>query len=365
MTVQQNRHTSHLYTNEELNDFFKNIPNTRYYGSKKRILPWIYQEIKDYEFVTVLDAFGGTASVSLMFQAMQKKVRFNDALLSNNINAKVILNGNFSANIQNDVNLFFQSITPNYSGIISRNYRGVFYTDEENAWLDGALEKIHQISYAPKKHLYLYLIMQAALMKRPFNLFHRANLHLRTAKNIQRQFGNLSTWNRTFPDTIKKLVEDLLQLKRKRTYKAIIKQPLSAEKLSTGYDLVYLDPPYVQKSKKDTYWKKYHFLEGLVQYPTMESLIEKDLKINQLKKNIEMEQWEEPSLFKDKLFKLIYKHRNSIVVLSYMTNAIPSEDELIAFFNDTFSDVKVSYYDLNHVMSKGKKTEILIIGAPR
>lgn len=37
------------------------IPNTRYYGSKKRLLSWIYDEVKDYEFTTVLDAFGGTA----------------------------------------------------------------------------------------------------------------------------------------------------------------------------------------------------------------------------------------------------------------------------------------------------------------
>lgn len=77
-----------------------------------------------------------------------------------------------------------------------------------------------------------------------------------------------------------------------------------------------------------------------------------------------MEEWEKPSLFKKKLFSLIEKHKKSIVVLSYITEAIPSEDELIEFFNTMFQRVDVSYYDLNHVLSKGKKTEILIVGIP-
>lgn len=360
MTVQI-QNNSNKITNIDI--FFKSIPNTRYYGSKKRLLPWIYNSLNKYQFNTVLDVFGGTSSVSLMFQAMQKNVRFNDALLCNCISAKVLLNGKFSDKTLNEVNIFFGNIKLDYGGTISRNYKNIFFTDDENAWLDGAMQRIHEISSASKRNLYLYLIVQASLMKRPFNLFHRANLNLRTAKNVERKFGNLATWERSFPKTIEKLMQDLLKLE-KRDILAMVKNPISAEKISNGYDLVYLDPPYVQKSKKDTYWKKYHFLEGLVNYPDMESLIEKELKINQLKKNIQMEQWEEPSLFKKKLFSLIEKHKKSIVALSYMTNAIPSEDELIDFFNKTFPNVEISYYDLNHVMSKGKKTEILIVGVP-
>ena len=360
MTVQIQNNANQ---NNNIDIFFKSIPNTRYYGSKKRLLPWIYDSLNKYQFNSVLDVFGGTSSVSLMFQAMQKNVRFNDALLSNCISAKVLLNGKFSDKTLSEVNIFFRDVKLDYNGTISRNYKNIFFTDNENAWLDGAMKKIHKIAYMPKKNLYLYLVIQAALMKRPFNLFHRANLNLRTTKNVERKFGNLATWERSFPKTIEKLMEDLKKLET-RTVIATIKNPLSAEKISTGYDLVYLDPPYVQKAKKDTYWKKYHFLEGLVNYPIMEDLIEKELKINQLKKNIQMEQWEEPSLFQKKLFSLIEKHKKSIVVLSYMTNAIPSEDELIDFFNKNFSDVEISYYDLNHVMSKGKKTEILIVGVP-
>lgn len=72
-------------------DKIQEFPTTRYYGSKKRLLPWIYENTKNLEFDTVLDTFGGTASTSLLFQAMGKKVTFNDGLKCNQIMATALL----------------------------------------------------------------------------------------------------------------------------------------------------------------------------------------------------------------------------------------------------------------------------------
>ena len=54
----------------------KSAPSTRYQGSKRRILPWLCKNIKDLEFDTVLDGFGGTGSVSYLFKLMGKQVTF-------------------------------------------------------------------------------------------------------------------------------------------------------------------------------------------------------------------------------------------------------------------------------------------------
>lgn len=50
-----------------------NIPTTRYQGSKRKILPWIYECIKDIEFNTVLDAFGGSGMVSCLLESQLLK----------------------------------------------------------------------------------------------------------------------------------------------------------------------------------------------------------------------------------------------------------------------------------------------------
>lgn len=67
----------------DFNNLHKLVPSTRYQGSKRRILRWLYDNLNNLEFESVLDGFGGTGSVSYLFKLMQKKVTFNDVLLAN------------------------------------------------------------------------------------------------------------------------------------------------------------------------------------------------------------------------------------------------------------------------------------------
>ncbi len=62
---------------------FTKFPSTRFQGSKRKIIPWIFNVIKDLKFNTVLDGFGGTASVSYLFKKMGKAVTYNDNLKFN------------------------------------------------------------------------------------------------------------------------------------------------------------------------------------------------------------------------------------------------------------------------------------------
>jgi len=59
------------------------FPTTRYQGSKRRLIPWIYENIQTLEFNTVLDLFGGTGSVSYLLKKMNKTVTYNDYLKFN------------------------------------------------------------------------------------------------------------------------------------------------------------------------------------------------------------------------------------------------------------------------------------------
>jgi adenine-specific DNA-methyltransferase len=58
------------------------FPTTRYVGSKLKIINWIWDKIKEINFETYLDAFGGMASVSYLLKKKSKKIIFNDILKS-------------------------------------------------------------------------------------------------------------------------------------------------------------------------------------------------------------------------------------------------------------------------------------------
>ena len=62
----------------EIKELIGTIPTTRYQGSKRKILLWIYECMRGYEFHTVLDAFGGSGMVSCLLKRMGKRVTYND-----------------------------------------------------------------------------------------------------------------------------------------------------------------------------------------------------------------------------------------------------------------------------------------------
>lgn len=344
-------------------DISQTAPVTRYYGSKRKLLNWIASSLDSLDYVTVLDAFGGTGSVSYMFKFLGKKVFYNDGLQSNCVMAKSVLSSSPTFT-EGEMTELLLSIRPR-DGIISKHYDNLFYTPEENNWLDGILSEILYMDEEKKNEIY-YSLFQACLMKRPYNLFHRANLNLRTNPNVMRRFGNASTWNRKF--------DELLVLNHKRLHRAQfdgqhhaeVLQPSDAFELPTGFDLVYLDPPYIGKgSKVEGYFKRYHFLETLLNYQEVEKIVDLDSRIKTPNLESKMvDAWVSPRLFKDKLFGLVEKHKKSIVVLSYVDNAVPTIDEINVLFKSYFRKVVNLQLETNHALSSRRKMEQLFIGIP-
>lgn len=64
---------------------FKSFPTTRYQGSKRKIIYWIYECIKELNFRQVVDAFGGSGSFSYLAKRMGKEVIYNDLMRFNYI----------------------------------------------------------------------------------------------------------------------------------------------------------------------------------------------------------------------------------------------------------------------------------------
>lgn len=153
----------------------------------------------------------------------------------------------------------------NYKHFIADTFKDIYYTDEENQWLDIVVQNIAGLENPYKKALAYNALFQACLVKRPFNLFHRRNLYLRFAK-VPRSFGNKTTWDKPFPEHFSHFLFEVngLVFNNGRENKAL---NLDVSEVEGSFDLVYIDPPYTSEAGVTVdYLQFYHFLEGLSQY---------------------------------------------------------------------------------------------------
>lgn len=348
-------------------DLIARFPTTRYYGSKRRLLSWIYGHLGAIRFDSVLDAFGGTGSVSLLFKAMSKRVTYHDGFQFNEDVAKTVL-ASKPALTRQAVEATLKAVKPR-RGLISKRFDGIFFKPAENAWLDGFITRLNADSASPDVQALLrYLVYQACLKKRPFNLFHRANLGLRTKVGVERSFGNAVTWERSFKYHALQAYDELARAAAIFGRTAVVLPAGDPGDIAAGYDLVYIDPPYVNiedRYNRDNYWRRYHFLEGLARYDQWDELIDPESDIRMSTPPPWFADWGRKATFKDRLFAFIDGHQNSIVAVSYVSDAIPSETEILAFFESRFARVSMHSAEHHHALSKSRKRELLFIGFPK
>ena len=343
-------------------DRIARVPSTRYFGSKRRILPWLYGMLQDIPFDTVLDCFGGTASVSLLFKAMGKNVTYLDALQSNTVIAQAVLAKPDIVPSPSEACKFFDSINPTH-GLIYNEFSGLYYTDKENAWLDGAISAIRAIPNNSGRNAYMYSLFQACLKKRPFNLFHRANLSLRLNDEVKRNFGNATTWNRDFAESAASSYCELHAALWDSGTGISVLDAGDALTAPTGYDLVYLDPPYIRvNGRSNDYLKMYHFLEGLVEYDSWRDKIDYATRCRAYHSRLSSNLWHRRETFLCLLREFLKLHRDSTVVMSYAKGGYPDLDAIINEFNHVFENTRVETKDVSQPLSRNLRTEVLVIG---
>jgi len=118
-------------------------------------------------------------------------------------------------------------------------------------------------------------------------------------------------------------------------------------------DFVYIDPPYISPRRSRTqsnYRKLYHFLEGITQYSGWDRLIDRTSYNLRLRDDGMMPIGK--TNIKDLFASLFHRFAKSIIVVSYKSPGIPSEDELVELLSRYKDHVVVRRLKYNYALNR-------------
>jgi len=344
-----------------------NLPVTRYYGSKRKLVKKIWDVLmtQGLEFDSVLDIFGGTASFSYLAKKQNKKVTYNDIFTFNqHIGKKLIEQSSNELTLEEAIDLLLPKPGLVYRKTIANNFKGIYYTEAENEQIDIFIQNANRLLSDNMRLSAYYILYQSCIIKRPYNLFHRKNLSMRT-NYTGGGFGNKVTWERPFEELFVRFINELNEVTfdNGRENTAINYSALNCPETA---DLIYIDPPYFgTTTNHTTYHSKYHFLEGLAHYEKIAGNIDfaksnKEILLNK------SDEFEKPKVFNEQLSKLIARHPNSIIAISYRNNGVPSIGEIQATVkicrpNDRIAVIDLGLYGYALNKSNSSNNEFLII----
>jgi len=342
------------------------IITTRYRGSKTRVIPLIFRALKNIEYHSVLDCFGGTAAVSYFFKKLGKKVVYNDHLQFNYIVGRALIENSKTKITNKDLDRILQPKAYNeYSHVIEENFKDIYYLDKENQWLDCVISNIYEMPEGYKRDMAMWCLFQSCIIKRPFSLFHRKNLNLRL-RDVKRSFGNKTTWDKPFELHFRNFAKELngyifdLGVECKAVSQDIL--TLNTQQVfPNGIDLVYIDPPYIPvKGENIIYRDIYHFLEGITMYHDWKSKIDQRSKHKRLK--TKYNPWNDKKCVESVFEELIERFQKSILLISHRSDGIPTKEVIIEILSKYKKSVNVvDSIDHKYALSNRHSKEILIM----
>ncbi len=337
------------------------FPSTRYQGSKLKIADWIWDAVCDLEFETTLDAFGGAGSVGYMLKQHDKQITYNDILKFNWYIGSALIQNDEVVLSDEDVDFVLnENSKVKYPTFVHDTFGDIYFTKDENKWIDRVTTNIFLLDDFYKRALGFFALFQACIIKRPYNLFHRKNLYIRLSE-VERSFGNKTTWDTPFQEHFKQFVGEANQAVfcNGKQNKAL---NLDVFDINEHYDLVYIDTPYISKKGVGVdYLGFYHFLEGLANYDDWKERIDYHSKHKRLKGNSSV--WTDKNAIISGFDKLFDKFNESILVVSYRADGIPSISQLVDLLKKYKTEVReIKRTSYKYVLSTNHSEEVLILG---
>lgn len=303
-------------TTKDAEKVLTKFPNTRYMGSKRKLVPTIAQVVKQLKPKTALDAFAGSGCVAYLFKEMGIGVTSNDFLkFAYQIGNASIANSH-TVLTDEDIDFLINNKSKPHT-FVQDTFKDLYFSDEDNEFLDNLWWNIDSLGDEYKKSIAFAAVSRACIKRRPRGMFAYTGFRYDDGRkdlslSLKEHFIKAAKeWNETVFDNGTECFaenKDVFDLEDK------------------GYDLVYIDPPYVSPHSDNDYTRRYHFVEGYMTYWKGVN-IQEHTKTKKIESN--------PSRFSSKatIYKafddLFAKFPDSTLLVSYSSNSIPNKTEMM------------------------------------
>ena len=324
-----------------LSDQMLKFPTTRYMGSKNKILPYIRDITREFDFSSAIDLFSGSGIVSYMLKSEGKSVISNDYMALGSTFSKALIENNSEIL---PLKLAKKLLCKNEKNdkFVQSNFKDLYFADEENILIDNIRANIRGLRNPYKKALALSALCRACTKKRPRGIFtYTGNRYDDGRKDLKTSIEDHFI---NAVDIFNNAVFD-----NKKINLSIRKDAMD---LTSSGNFVYMDPPYYSLCSDNEYIRRYHFTEGIccnwegveMQWHTKTKKFKNYPTPFSNKENA-----------KDAFDKLFDKYKKSIILVSYSSNCLPTLDEMVEMLAKYKKDVKVLSIDYRYSFANQKE----------
>jgi len=317
-------------------------PPTRFMGSKSKLLSEIWSVASQFKANSVVDLFSGSGIVGYMFKAQGKAVVSNDYMaMSATFTKAMVENSSVTLPLEEARELLVSHRESDH--FVASTFKDLYYTDEENDLIDTLRTNIAAIKDQYKHAIAMTALIRACIKKRPRGIFtYTGQRYNDGRKDLQK---TLSQQFLEAVEAVNKAVFDNGQINRSNQGDAI---DLRVEQA----DLVYIDPPYYSPLSDNEYVRRYHFVEGLARDW-------KGVEIQQHTQTKKFKSYPTPFATRkgaaDAFAHLFKRFANSILIVSYSSNSLPTQDEMVTIMAKYKEHVEV--IPVNYKYSFGNQGE--------
>lgn len=356
VTVKPKKSTRLKLVPSSLSEQVKDYPSTRYMGSKNKLLSEIWNVANQFKHESVLDLFSGSGVVSYMFKSEGKKVISNDYMAMSATYAKAMIENNSIKLSDENV---FNLLSPNKKTdlFVSKTFKDLYFTDKENLLIDNIRENIKKLRSPYKKAIAKSALIRACIKKRPRGIFTYTGHRYDDGRN-----DLVLSLENHFIGAVKLINEAIFDnAKDNKSHRG------DALTCKLNADLVYIDPPYYSPLSDNEYVRRYHFVEGI-------ACDWEDVEIQWHTSTHKFKSYPTPFSSRkgaaDAFDKLFSKFKDSVLIVSYSSNSLPTLDEMVAIMSNYKKvevikmDYKYSFGNQAHKVSDNKNTakEYLFVG---